>query len=159
MEGVGAYILSVTAGAIFCGIMMSLTGKINTAGTIRLLTGLIMALILIRPVFQIELRGLERYWRSFGDEADRLVEQGRQHSRSAMAEQVMDSVEARIRSHGTELGLNIEVSVSVNDEDLPVPTCVSITGNASPHERESLTMWITENLGLGEEDVHWNGAS
>lgn len=159
MEGVSAYILSVTAGAIFCGIMVTLVGKSNAAGAIRLLTGLIMALILIRPVFQIELSGLERYWRSFGDDANSLVEQGREQSRNALAEQVTESVEEQIRGQARSLGLEIQVAVSVEDADLPVPAHVSITGSASPYERQSLTSWITENLGLGEEDVLWNGAN
>lgn len=160
MEPVRAYILSVTAGAVFCSILMTLVAKDSAcAGVMRLLTGLVMALILVRPVLRIELRGLERYWRIFRDDADRLVEEGIASSKDALAQQVMMVTQDRIIQYGAQLGMNLKVEVTVNDAELPMPTRVLIQGNAGPVARQTMIGWIAKNLGIGEEDVIWNGTS
>lgn len=158
MAQLGAYILSVTAGAMFCSILTTLIGKDTAIGSvIRLLTGLVMALIVIRPVLGIELSGLERYWNSFHSDAERFVAQGEEYTQNAMADQVKHAAQEKILQYASESGLDVQVSVTVEEGSVPVPSLVSVSGDAAPYARQTLTKWIAENFGIGEEDVIWNG--
>jgi membrane associated rhomboid family serine protease len=56
MEGVREYLLSVTAGAMLCGILGSLIGeKGNMAGLYWLISGLFLCFLVIAPLADISV--------------------------------------------------------------------------------------------------------
>ena len=54
------------------------------------------------------------------------------------------------------LNLDITANVEFGREDVPIPTEIYLYGNASPYAKYELTRYITEQLGIPEENQVWN---
>ena len=62
MEGVREYLLSVTAGAILCGILGSLVGEKGAFSELyKLISGLILCFLVLSPLVNIELSDFTQF--------------------------------------------------------------------------------------------------
>ena len=49
----------------------------------------------------------------------------------------------------------LDVEVTLNDDDPPVPCGVKITGSISPYSKEMLSSFIANDLSIAKEDQIW----
>lgn len=144
------YLIGVLCAAFICSIVTSVGGA--GQGTRKLICGIFMALALLHPLGSLDLPELTLD--PFVDEAETAVKAGQAQARAARNEIITGSLEAYILTKAKELDLAVEAEVTLTADGLPAS--VTLSGNASPSEREALTSSITAALGIGKEDIEWN---
>lgn len=144
-----AYLMGVLCAAFICSIVSSVGGA--GQGTRKLLCGVFLALSLLHPLGSLDLPELSLD--PFLDEAEEAVENGQTQAQSARNDIITDSLEAYILTKASELDLTVEAEVTLTADGLP--DSVTLSGLASPSEREQLSGAITAALGLGKEDIRW----
>lgn len=143
------YLTGVLCAAFICSIVTSIGGA--GQGTRKLLCGIFMALALLHPLGSLDLPELSLD--PFLDEAEEAVENGQAQAQSAKNEIIMGSLEAYILTKAQELDLTIEAEITLTADGLPAS--ITLSGSASPSEREALSSSIAAALGIGKEDIRW----
>lgn len=143
------YLMGVLCAAFICSIVSSVGGA--GQGTRKLLCGVFLALALLHPLGSLDLPQLPL--EPFLDEAEDAVENGQAQAETARNDIITDSLEAYILTKASELDLTVEAEVTLTADGLP--DSVTLTGSASPSEREQLADTITIALGLRMEDIRW----
>ena len=156
MEGVREYLLSVTAGAILCGILGSLVGEKGAfSGLYKLISGLVLCFLMISPLVNIELSDFSQFANELISQGDQAVREG-EESRDEMLRQIItDEARSYIMDKARSYGAEIQVEIFLSEEDPPVPESCSISGALSPFVRGQLERVLVEDLGIPKEKHQW----
>jgi len=158
MEGLKAYLISVTAASIICGIVNALAGKRGAVSSVlKLLTGLFLALTVIRPVIRLSLSEIELYLDSISTKADAAVADGEIVASRELASIIKAETEAYILDKAASLGVDLQVDVILSDNAPPLPVEVLLIGAASPYAKAQLSAMIADELGIPKEAQRWTG--
>lgn len=150
------YLLSVVAAAIISGIVTKLLGTKGTLGTVgKLVVGLFLAFTMIAPLRTVRIAEDWDITSAYADEADQVVADGKNQTRQALQACIKERCEAYILDKARALNVDLEVAVTVSDEDIPAPEYVYLNGNVSPNARNKLTDIISEDLGIPKEAQQW----
>jgi hypothetical protein len=156
MEHIREYLLSVTAAALLCGILQSITGQKGSAGGIlKLVCGIFLSFTVISPIAEIRLLDLNWSPSDVISEAQTAVEDGKDYAMRAMERHINEQAQAYILDKARALDAQIQVDIRVSEEDPPVPVGCTIQGEFSVYARKQLTTIIREDLGIPEEEQIW----
>lgn len=154
MEQIGQYIISVTAAAVLCAIIGSLLeGKSAVKGLTKLICGIFLAFVVVRPLAEIEIRDPSDFWEEYSGEAEHAASQGTNIAREAMAAIITEQTAAYILDKGAEFGVELTVTVSLDADN--IPACVTIGGMVPPAAKAVLQESIEEELGISKENQIW----
>jgi hypothetical protein len=156
MEVLRSYLLSIIAAAVVCWIATALlpkTGSISALG--KLLTGVFMTVTILSPVVSWKLPDIGKLTSSFDTDAAEAVSVGKSISQEAISAIIKQQCEAYILDKAADFGAQIEVTVSVTMDAVPIPCGVRISGAYSPYARLRLGEIIHQELGIGEEAQNW----
>ena len=155
MDGLYRYVICVVAAALLSGILTRLTQKCSSGEIVRMLCGIFMTIVLIHPIvgkkemiWEPELQGL-------GKQAEAISREGIAEAESIRKEFIKQRVEAYISNRAETIGADIQASVSLGEDCVPVS--VRITGNISPLNRSRLAQVIVSELGIPREQQEWIG--
>lgn len=155
MEGIRAYILSVTAAAILCALVCTLAGKGNTLSTlIRLLSGIVLAAVVVSPLVDSSSINLKQFLHQLDLDAADAVNAGITISKEQTSVRIRDSLEAYILDKAEELSADISVELTLAEDTLE-PIEVTLEGNISPFAKNELETMIRQDLGIPREAVKW----
>ena len=158
MEEIKAYILSVTAVSLICGILNSLAGKSGTVSSVtRLLSGLCLALAVIQPAMNFSLADLEGYMGTIDTDAMSAVWHGENMAHAELQSIIKAKTEAYILDKANILGVDLEVEVIMSDATPPLPEGAILTGAISPYTKAQLETYLEKELGLPREVQQWTG--
>ena len=156
MEGIHKYILSVISAGVVCAVVNLLIGKKGThSALIRLISGLFMALSLISPLVNIKLSNYKDYFQSFSEDADTAVAAGESAAENELRSIIKSQVEAYILDKAVSMDTVLNVEVTLNNDNPPIPCGVTLIGSVSPYTKEVLSKYITRNLQIPKEDQVW----
>lgn len=141
--------MGVLCAAFICSIVTSIGGA--GQGTRKLISGVFLALALLHPLGSLVLPELTLD--PFLESAEEAVETGQAQAIAAKNEIITGSLEAYILTKAKELDLAVEAEVTLTADGLPAS--VTLSGNASPSEREALSGSVAAALGIGKEDITW----
>lgn len=155
MTDIRSYILSVTAAAILCAMITALAGKGGSqASLLKLMTGVVLAAVVIRPVAEVTTVNLNRYLDTLNADAMAAVEAGTMLAKEKTTARIKEQLESYILDKAAALKLDISVEVTL-DERTRLPAAVEIYGTASPSARESLNAMLCSDLGIPVEGLIW----
>lgn len=156
MSEIGQYILSVSATALICAVTEALTRK-GSAGeeVIRLLTGLIMLLVAIRPLLSINLSQVAYDTRDFFAQGEQIAQEAEENALARKREIISAGIEAYILDKAENLDAKLCLEVGF-EEETDVPVSVTLTGQVSPYDKIRLQHAIEEELGISREEQIWN---
>ena len=157
MDGIRRYLLTVIAAAVVCSIANTLIGKKSAASSIvRMVSGLCLAICVISPFLKIRLDHYSDYLGSFSQEADTLAADGKDAAMNELRKIIKTNSEAYILDKAASLKLDVQVEVTLSDDEPPLPCAVTINGSASPYAKRTLMHYIANDLGIPEEDQTWS---
>ena len=105
MEGIKAYVLSVTAGAILCGLVTSLSGKKGVQkGVIRLLTGAFLIVTVIAPLAKVKIQDLQDYLGDISLQSEAVAAEGENFANAQVAGYEILQGAFLVRGQGTGQG-------------------------------------------------------
>lgn len=156
MDDIKQYLLSLICAAVICSVINVLIGK-NSAHSaiIRLISGLYLALTLISPLVNIKLGDYADYFNSFSSEADKTVASGEAAAMNELRSIIKDQTEAYILDKAVSMDAVLNVEVTLNNENPPIPCGVTLTGSISPYSKEVLSRFIANDLGISKEEQVW----
>lgn len=143
------YLMGVLCAAFLCSFVNSIGGEGH--GMRRLISGIFLALALLHPLGSLDLPEISLD--PFLEDAEKAAEDGQAQARTAQNVIITDALEAYILTKAAELDLTIEARVDLTSDGMPAS--VTLSGSASPSERQVLTDVLTAALGLGKEEIKW----
>ena len=149
------YIFSLAVAALICGAIHLMAGDKSGVGKmLRLLSGIFMLTVVMKPAINIKLDDLAYYERYISLECEEAVTAGEQIAGEELKERIISQTQAYILQQATSLGCEIHASVQLEDY---VPASATIQGNISPYAKKILSGWIANNLGIPAEAQTWIG--
>ena len=159
MQAMGWYILSAGLAALLVSIVKSFSdSKSGTGILIRMICGLFMAFVLIKPLKNLDLDRFVNFTEVYAGDATAAVNYGRELASDWNREHIKAEAEAYILDKAQSLGCDIQVQITVSDDETPIPVSVVITGTVEPHIRRELEAIIENDLGIHKEQQQWIGA-
>lgn len=156
MEQIRAYLLSITAAAILCGIVRRLLGNKGTPAVVgKMLCGVFLALAVMQPFIHFQPGLWEDFSFDIEQAAAQAVRDGQAESKKAMAKIIKEKCEAYILEKAGQMQTELTVEVFLSDDDIPVPNGVHLHGAVSPNTKSRLQTMIADGLGLSKEKQIW----
>lgn len=157
MAAVGAYIFSVAATALLCGMVSSLLQGCSVQKYAKFVCGMVLFAVVLRPIASVgSLKKLDIPIPSF-PEGEALVSDSVYGSQKAVADIIKQNTRTYIEDKAAHLGLEIRAEVTLSDDTLPIPATVTLYGTASPYLKLRLEEILQEELNIAKENLIWTG--
>lgn len=156
MNGIVGYILSITAAAVICALVIKISDSNHTSGKIiKVVCGVFMSVTLLSPLKDLNFNSYTEYFEFYQTAAFEQAADGQELANEATRELIKEKTEAYILLEGDKLDINIDVEVNLSESNPPVPCSVVIQGEASPYHKQLLITYIQNELGIIQENLQW----
>ena len=156
MNQIQQYVISVVTASIICAIIHAFALKKN-AGTsiIKLLCGIFFAITVIAPLKEFKLDDIANKIDVLYSDAQEYTNEGILSAAVERKAIIKKQTEAYVINKAESIGLDIQVSIQISTQDVPIPEKIEITGSASPYKREKLNNFISQDIGILKENITW----
>lgn len=152
------YLIGVTAAALICGIVKALLPEKSGLGiVVKSLLAVAMLLAAVQPLTGMRVDGLFDWTGDISADAQTIISDAEFASKEAMQARIKEQTEAYILAKAESLGAQLEVSVTLSDNQFAEPVGVRIAGAISPYAKQVLIQTITDDLGIDREAQQWIG--
>lgn len=160
MEMLASYIRSVCTASMIVGILGCLF-KEDGKGIVmfRLLCGVFMLVIVIHPVTGFRFEALEEFSAQTFYDAEAAAGFGQERSREEIRSRIKAETQAYILDKADGVGASVNVDVILNQDDIPIPEEVILSGEWSDYARAYMTQIIASDLGIPEDRQIWTGSA
>lgn len=157
MSGIRGYLLGIVAASFLVSLVCAFP---QTKGIKRVLTlcgGLFLLLTLVRPVLAFRVGDLRSYLDQYSLD-DSVISQALEDGQNESARLITEQTSEYILDKAAELGASItpEVTLASLSESYQYPYSVTIKGQWTPRQRQELTTYISQTLGIPEERQIWS---
>lgn len=154
MTALRSYILSVVTAAILCSLVLSIAGKKSSAAPIlKLLSGLLLSLTIIRPVAQVKVEDFLAFAEEIQLEAENAAAAGSTYYRDSVNEVILEQTQTYILEKAQTLDASIAVEVFLDETS--IPHAVTVRGTLSQKVKEQLEAIIASDIGIPKERQTW----
>lgn len=158
MGSPGSFILPICLGAILVAILSRfLDGKSSTGSLCRMLCGLFLAFLVLKPLVRFRYEDLELFTESFSLTADAAAAEGATLANDTTREIIKQKMEAYILDKAGLYDCHLQVEIVMGEGDVPLPEYVVVCGAASPYAKAQLQRAISDDLGIPKEYQKWIG--
>ena len=158
MESVGEYLVSVTGAALVCSGVTCLVDKSKPAITvIRLICGVFLLIVIIRPILQLEVTLPFELLHSSVTSADSVLAAGTNAAAENQQAHINKQLDAYIQQKLNTMNCTLETKFTLDGNYPYAPLQIELNGRISPYLRSYLSNWIHTELGIAPEDQVWNG--
>ena len=156
MEALAQYILTVTSAAMIFGILQSLLDKKGSAAAlIQFIGGLFLAFTVIKPVANLNFEIPTDIPFYLSVEGIRISEQGQEIAHSQLYNSIKQRCETYILDKALDYQTPLGVQIQLSQDNVPIPIAVCLKGSTSPFVKNSLQVWLEENMGISRENQLW----
>lgn len=147
------YILSIIACVFSCGMIVQILPNSKRRTMIHLAFRTVLVVILLQPLSGIKLGEFLHISSFENDSAELYIQDGEEAARAAKNEYIKSSCEAYILSRAEQLGYELNIQISL-DENL-LPFTAEIEGALNENEQMQLQDILTDDLGIPKENQLW----
>ena len=155
MDGLRQYVIAAVAAGLLCGVINRLTQISGCREVVRVLCGVFMTIVLLQPICGLGDTSWEFLFSGFERQAEEVVSDGVLAADSMKEEIIKQQTEAYILDKAAAMGAEVDVSVTVGEDCIPVSARIS--GAVSPLIRSRLTDMLESELGIPGEHQQWTG--
>ena len=155
MEAIRQHILSLIAISVLCGIFILFFRGNAHAGVMKLITGVMITLTLVKPFIHGDKLKLDHFWNSFSYDSNMAVQQGIDAAESTNAAYIKEAMESYISNKAETMDAEIDAQVTLENDTLQIPKSITITGTVSPYIKRQLMDIISKDLGIPEDQQLW----
>ena len=156
MSALQRYLLAVTAAALAVSLVRAVPQNRSIARIVDLLGGVIVLIVLLRPIFSLRIHDLDSCFTEFrpdGALIDEAVSAGEKESARLITEQTRAYILDKARSLGAEVTVQIELAAL--SEHYQYPYRVTLQGRWTARQRQALGDYLFQTLGIPEERQIW----
>lgn len=152
MEQLRIWLFGVIAAAMVSAILYTLLPKGAVASIAKITGGLILLLVLVRPILQVDIGSLELRYDEYAAQIDEQIGQYRADNQQQLQQIIERESAAYISEKAAVFGLACTVQVECRWEgDVPIPDDVTMD---IPKHME-LSRWIEQELGIDATHQYW----
>lgn len=155
MQQLGQYVVTLTAAAILCGILLSFFSEGAVRMKLKLICGVFLTVTALAPLPRISLPDLSAFSQFYLSEGKSFAVTGETIAREELLGRIKQATETYILDKAASMGAVIKPEVELDAEGNPVS--VRLQGDCSAIQRQQLRAAITNDLGIPEEDQQWTG--
>ena len=156
MDALGRYILSVISAGLIAGIISGMIPhKKATGGLIRMLCGLFLAFVVMKPVSKLNYDIVLDFSREHLGTGNSLAAQGELLAKEGRCAIIKEKTEAYIVDKAAAFQADLNVEVELSGEESCVPESVILKGSVSPYTKQKLETVIETELGIPKENQQW----
>ena len=154
MEGLRSWLLEMIAAAMVVSILYALLPKGSLRSSARVTGGLILLLVMLRPLAGRSWEQLMTRYAAYHDQIDAQIENYQAANEKELEELIQARTEAYISDKAMHLGLSCHAQVATElRQGIPYPAAVRLD---IPKSAE-LSEIIARELGIAEEKQRWLG--
>ncbi len=148
-----SWLLGIVLTSLAGGLARQLAPQGREQAMVRLVSGLLLALAILRPLAEQDWEKLDWKLDGFGSQAEEQAEVYRKNQQDSLSAIIAEKTEAYIWDKATRLGLDctVQVTTAVGENGIPLPTSAVIRGPYS----EALARCIEEEVGIPAEKLIW----
>ncbi len=155
MEALRNWLLAVLAVSLLTAIAQAVMPEGSVKAVGRLACGLLVFLAVARPVLGIDYTRLTSVIRSYTELTQQMQSELTGTKNSLTESIIVRETAAYIQDKTEALGLDCTAAVEWDwsGDGLPIPVKVTVKGDLTAAERETLTDTLTQELGLEREEI------
>lgn len=155
MRQLQQYLLTVTAAAVVCGFVRSLThNKGASAAVVKIVSAVFLAVTVISPWSKWSISDFTKYLQEYSADADIIVANGVAAAQEETDAIIKSQSETYIENKAMSLGVSLQADITALDSQLQ---SVTITAeHISPYHKQQITQYIAVDLGITEAKQIWN---
>lgn len=155
MEEIRKYLLTVVAVCMISVIADVLIQKSALKKVVRLLGGVLILLVAIRPLLSLDMGRLSAYLGELNGNYrfDTGAIQSAQAER--LRQQVKQTAETYIENQAKALGGTLQAEVELSDGEYPVPVSVTLIGTLTPEQVLTVSAYIETALDIPPARQEW----
>jgi len=157
MDAFREYAVSIIATTLICSAVSSLLQNSAAKGIVRMVTGIILTISIVAPLWKLEISIPEVFEALVPDEANTASAAGENLSQEALRTIIKEDTEAYIQDKAAGLHADITAEVILNHGDPPIPEKAVISGRISPYAKQQLQEILQTQLGIPKESLEWTG--
>lgn len=155
MQRLGEYVLSLTAAAVLCSLMLTLARGGAGRELVRTVCGVILAVTALSPLKTLKIPDFQDYFEDFAVQGDALSAMGVNMAAGAASADITRALNAYILDKAAALGARIHCEIQLNGQGYP--TGAAIYGEVTSGQRQALSRILRDELGIAKENQQWIG--
>ena len=152
---VGRYPLSVVASAMLLSLVQSILPKGPVRRIGGFVGGLLVIIAVLSPVVDVDYDALARSITRFQVEAEDIEASVSVSNRELMSGIIKQQCETYIWDKANKLGADLEVTVTLSEDEYPSPIYVALTGKFTQEQRNLITEYIARDIGVPVQRQEW----
>ena len=154
MDGIRSYLGSVIAVCLLATLAMALVRQERAHGLVRLISGLLVVLVVLRPLPTVDWTELTEGLLSIGgSEVDR--ESFQQKYQDSLRQNIRTNTQRYIEERAAAMGVYLQAEVELSDDEYPVPVAVRLVGIVNHDQWMELSLFLKDSLGIPVEKQEW----
>ena len=123
----------------------------------KLIGGLFLTFTIIAPIADIDIDALfDSSW-DFTEQGEAAAAMGQESAREELTSIIKQECEAYILDKAEAYHAQLEVEVTLSQDEIPVPAAVRLQGSVSPYAKSNLQQWLQDDMGIPKENQVWIG--
>lgn len=154
MGGLKNYLIAVCSAAILCAILKQIAGKGKVSGPmVNLLSGMFVAICIISPWKDFSMQDIVILNPLDTQQASIYVDTGEEILQSQINSIITAQTEAYILEKANQMHVQLEVVVELSGDGVPERSL--ITGELSQTQKEELSAFLFQQIGIDREMQIW----
>lgn len=153
MYGVKEYGCTIILCALSCGIISEITSEIKGKNIIRFVCGILFAMVLLRPLTQINLTEMIQIPEIEDYDAECFIKEGKTMAAKTQQTYIKEACEAYILDKARILNGDIIAKIKLNEE--MIPFSVEILEKGETSIQSQLETILANDLGIPKEHQTW----
>jgi hypothetical protein len=139
---------------LLAALALAVVRQERIRGLVRLISGLLVVLVVLRPLPSLNWAKLSEELFSVADgEFDSSAVEKEYQRR--LRENIQNNTQRYIEEKAAELGAFVRAEVELSEEEYPVPIGVRLVGIVDYRQLTELSTFISESLGIPMERQEW----
>lgn len=157
VDQIRQYILTLICMAIICGSVPKFFGDNGAQKKLlSFVAGMVMTIVAVSPFLGKNLQSYLWIREEFSLEAQDTIAIGQEQADSMLSDIIIKRIQSYILDKAASMGADLTAEVILDDSKPCVPSCVILSGAASPYVKRQLTETLGQQLAISEDNVVWN---
>ena len=153
MEGIKGYLVAIVAACMLTVVASVLVQKSPLRKIVRLIGGILILLVAVTPLLRLDMSQIVEYLQ--GSEYSFDTSAVEQTWQSQLSEHIKQTTETYIENEAGRLGATVQATVTLTEEEYPVPCHAVLIGTVDADQMEALSEYMETSLGIPRTEQEW----
>lgn len=153
MEGIKSYLVAIVAACMLTVVASVLVQKSPLRKIVRLIGGILILLVAVTPLLRLDMSRIVDYLQ--GSEYSFDTSAVEQTWQSQLSEHIKQTTETYIENEAGRLGATVQATVTLTEEEYPVPCHAVLIGTVDADQMEALSEYMETSLGIPRTEQEW----